>query len=466
MGSTDAVIEESSETKSGTDKPANVSSPESAKRRSKAEAKVAEPAAKYESGVGFLSAAVVIVFNLLCILTLCFMYSFSAFKLDLKKHMHWDENQLSSVFMLATVGQNFVVHLGLFCDKYGSPLAFLLAAALKAVGLFGMYWCSAHNMGSPWVFGAFFFLDTQGMSGGLIMAMKEVQRASPARFSGLMASLSKASFGMGAVYMTSLYDYLFRPDVSLHFLSAAIQGVVTLLICAISVPLLVPKPKVSVDSKRDSDKAAEEPVMPIILSEAYFACFLGMLVCWGGGMVWNANMASFSTAAGFSLSTQKVIRSYFYTAKTALSLCIGPLTDLGGREMWYALTTVLMFASGVVMYISDGKWMFVGATMAGGAFGSIATLIPIMSKKLSFKNMGTLYSVAKFAGMISGISWNYYAGAVAQSLTKPGESNCFGDECYRKGWALVLSTQAPLVAYLLFWATKCSMTFPAKKKVE
>merc|ERR1712048_87548 len=102
-----------------------------------------------------MGSCVVIVLNLLCILTLCFMYSFSAFKLDLKKHMTWDENQLSTVFMLATVGQNFVVHLGLFCDKYGSPYAFILAAALKASGLFGMWYLAANNMNNPWLFGVF-----------------------------------------------------------------------------------------------------------------------------------------------------------------------------------------------------------------------------------------------------------------------------------------------------------------------
>mmetsp|Transcript_106839 Transcript_106839/g.185078 ORF Transcript_106839/g.185078 Transcript_106839/m.185078 type:complete len:112 (+) Transcript_106839:3-338(+) len=110
--------------------------------------------------------------------------------------------------------------------------------------------------------------------------------------------------------------------------------------------------------------------------------------------------------------------------------------------------------------------MFMASTMAGGAFGSIATLIPIMSKKLSFKNMGTLYSLAKFAGMISGISWNYYAGAVAQGLTKPGESNCIGDECYRKGWMLVLGTQAPLVIYLLIWAVRSLFKGAPKKKAD
>merc|ERR1712050_444158 len=118
------------------------------------------------------------------------------------------------------------------------------------------------------------------------------------------------------------------------------------------------------------------------------------------------------------------------------------------------------------MYWSDGKQAFVAATMAGGAFGSIATLIPIMSKKLSFKNMGTLYSLAKFAGMISGISWNYYSGAVAQGLTKPGQGNCVGDDCYRKGWKLILGTQAPVVAYLLFWAVKSLLKGAPKKKKE
>eukprot|EP00927_Polykrikos_kofoidii_P080672 TRINITY_DN7760_c0_g1_i1.p1 TRINITY_DN7760_c0_g1~~TRINITY_DN7760_c0_g1_i1.p1 ORF type:complete len:473 (-),score=59.01 TRINITY_DN7760_c0_g1_i1:185-1603(-) len=431
------------------------------------DATVKQPA---EHPVSSLSILTVVTINLVCILTLCFMYSFSAFKLDLKQQMGWDENQLSTVFMLATAGQNFVVHIGLFCDKYGAPWGFVLPVVLKAVGLGGMWWCSSTHITSPWIFGAFFFLDTQGMSGGLIMAMKEVQRASPPRFGGLMASLSKASFGMGAVYMTSLFDYMFRPDVPTHFLAAGVQGVVTLTCCAVFVPLLLPqkapKPQTASPSKKDLAEASEEPVMPIIFSEGFFGCFMGMLVCWGGGMVWNANMASFSIASGFSLSDQKAIRSYFYSAKTGFSLCVGPLTDIGGHELWYALTTILMFSSSAVMYVSDGKLIFIAATMAGGAFGAVATLIPIMSKRLSFKHMGTLYALAKGAGMISGLGWNYHAGSVAQSLTAKGESNCIGDMCYRQSWQVILSTQAPLVAYVTFWALKSLFKGKPKKKVD
>jgi len=397
-------------------KSANATPPASKSRPDRQASPAAAAKKPATSEVGIVSTVVVVFFNLLCILTLCFMYSFSAFKLDLKKHMGWDENQLSWVFMFATMGQNFVVHLGMFCDKYGSPWSFVLAAALKGTGLAGMWFCAANQYANPWVFGIFFALDCQGMSGGLIMAMKEVQRASPEKISGLMASLSKASFGMGAVYMTSMYDKLFNPDVALHFGAAGVQGVTTLMLCAITVPLLLPKP-VSKAGKKDE---SAEPVMPIIMSESYFACFMGMVVCWGGGMVWNANMASFANSAGYSGAAQKDIRSYFYTAKTMFSLCIGPLTDIGGREMWYALTSVLMMASGGVMYASDGKQMYVAATMAGGAFGAIATLIPIMSKKLSFKNMGTLYSLAKFAGMLSGVTWNFYAGSTPRLSPKKG----------------------------------------------
>lgn len=419
-----------------------------------------------DAHVSVMLATLVVVTNLMCILTLCFMYSFSAFKLDLKRHMSWDENQLSWVFMHATIGQNFAVHLGVFCDAYGTPLAFLLAAALKGVGLLGMWWCTLHNIANTWIFGAFFFLDTQGMSAGLIMAIKEVQRASPPRLSGLMASLSKASFGLGAVYMTTLYDYLLRPDVAAHFLAAGVQAVTTLLLCAVIIPLLLPKPLPKLQATDSESKPQEESVMSIVFGETYFAIFMGMVVCWGGGMVWNANMGSFSTAAGYTDATQKLIRSYFYTAKTGLSLCIGPLSDLGGIQLWYSLTVVLMFASGVVMLVSDGKQMFIAATMAGAAFGSIATLIPLISKKLSFRHMGTLYALSKFAGMISGISWNFFAGSVAQSLTKPGETSCIGDGCYHQAWKLILATQAPITLYMLFWAAKSVGQQVGKKKVE
>jgi hypothetical protein len=294
------------------------------------------------------------------------------------------------------------------------------------------------------------------------MYMKEVQRAVPDKFSGIMASLNTAAFGMGAVYMTSLYDYCFRPDVPMHIVSAGVQGVVTLSMCALLIPLLLPKPKA-----KASENSAKESAMPVILSEAYAAIFAGMLVVWGGGQVWNANMSSFSVSAGYSLESQRAIRSYFYSAKTGFALLVGPLVDCTGSvEVWYLLVAVLMFGSGAVMYASDGGLMFIAAVMAGGSFGAVATLIPIMCKKLSPKNMGTLYALAKFAGLISGTCWNYYAGYVSQALTKPGESNCKGDECYRKSWMFTLSCQTPIVAYLAFSVARSISKARPKKKAD
>lgn len=425
-----------------------------------------------------MKKAPVVVFNLLCILTLCFSYSFSAFKLDLKKMMAWDETQISSVYMLATLGQNIAVHLGIFCDKFGSPGSFVLAAALKAAGLGGMYFCAMNKITNPYIFGFFFLLDTQGMSGGLIIAMKEVQRLAPPKYAGFAASCSKACFGFGAFYHTTLYDAYFQ-DVGNHFMSGGAQAVATLCICALTGPLLTPEKKkvengdgkgktaVKKEEKKevagrskspsaakakseDKAKAPEDSAMTYIMTFEYLSIFMGMFVCWGCGMVWNANMASFATAA--KLDNAKQIRGFFYTAKTVCSFAVGPLTDFTGVPLWYALTTLLMLAAGGVMLVSNGQAMTTAAIMAGGGFGSIATLIPVASKKLSYKNFGTLYALGKFAGCISGIGWNYYAAYNVQQQTQKGQANCVGDACYTSAWLVILGTSVPSTLIVLYWA--------------
>jgi len=265
--------------------------------------------------------------------------------------------------------------------------------------------------------------------------------------------------------------------VEKHFLCAGILGVGTMLLCAMVVPSKPPEaPSKKVDDQnpqefKEEEKSAlkkaknpssanETTVMEIVCSKAYLACFLGMFVTWGGGMVWTANMASFSVAAG--MGNPKQIRSYFYTAKTVSSLLIGPISDLGGREFWYSMTVWSMCVSFGVMYYTNSQSMLLAATVAGLSWGSIATLIPIMSKKLSFKHMGTLYSLAKFAGLLSSIGWNYYAAQTSQALTNPNEKNCSIITCYNESFRVILLTTIPFALFMIYW-TVDSLVGASKK---
>jgi len=207
--------------------------------------------------------------------------------------------------------------------------------------------------------------------------------------------------------------------------------------------------KASDTKKGTVSSSNEKGVMEIIFSKAYIACFLGMFVTWGGGTVWTANMASFSAAAG--MTNAKQIRSSFYTAKTVSSLFIGPISDLGAREFWYSMTVWSMCLSFYIMYYTDSQSMLLAAIVAGLSWGSIATLIPIMSKKLSFTHMGTLYSLAKFAGLLSSIGWNYYAAQTSQALTKPDEKNCSMVTCYSESFSMILMTTVPFALFMVYW---------------
>jgi hypothetical protein len=225
--------------------------------------------------------------------------------------------------------------------------------------------------------------------------------------------------------------------------------------------------KAEADKKKvvaSSNTAKEGSVMEIICSKAYIACFLGMFVTWGGGMVWTANMASFSTAAG--VVNAKQIRSSFYTAKTVSSLLIGPISDLGGREFWYSMTVWSMCLSFGMMYYTDSQNMLLAATVGGLSWGSIATLIPIMSKALSFKHMGTLYALAKFAGLLSSIGWNYYAAQSSLALTKPDEKNCSMVTCYSATFKVILITTIPFALFMVWWTIDSFMAARKKKKKD
>eukprot|EP01062_Namystynia_karyoxenos_P035567 TRINITY_DN26010_c0_g1_i1.p1 TRINITY_DN26010_c0_g1~~TRINITY_DN26010_c0_g1_i1.p1 ORF type:complete len:461 (+),score=127.03 TRINITY_DN26010_c0_g1_i1:76-1383(+) len=376
------------------------------------------------------------------LVSICFSYSWSGFKLDLKEGMQWDEATMGTVFLFANVGQNVVVHMGMLSDAWGPLAGCLLCAALKAASLWGMWWAAATRWSHPLFLGLCLLADGQAMAAAIMIGQKEVQRATHPRLSGVASSVCAGAFGLGAVCMTSAYDNYFRPDYAAHFAFAGVVSTACLLACAALLPVLGSPPA----TQQRSGPALGPSLRQVICSRDYLFIFSGMAVTWGLGMVWNGNLPSFSAAA--ELADAPAIRSAFFAAKTAGCLAIGPLIDLlrAPREAWYLLVCALMYGAAGLMYASDGRQMMAAAVAGGFAFGAIAALVPLMAKALSVKLMGTLYACAKMGGMITGVVWNHLLASEAQRQAAPGARNCVGGACYRAGWAWVLGSGGVLLA--------------------
>jgi hypothetical protein len=399
---------------------------------------------------------------LLCAVVLLmssFFYSWSAWKLDAKTRFGWAENDVSTVFALANLGQNFAIHLGLFYDTQGPWRTCLVAAALKAAGQLGMRWCCTLVQPSAALFGGFFLLDTQGTVLVIIMAQNEAQKASRASRSGTAASVCTGAFGAGAIVWVMLYDRIFSPDLESIFLFAGSSCSILLLLCAVVVPVLGASKRDAPTSKAASTHASDEVstsavLRRLILSKDFAAFFSCTSIAWGIPMVWVANAASFSTAAG--LANGAAIRSGFFTASLLGRILVGPITDALPlpRELWMVMTMGAILASAAGMLVTAGAAMYPLACVTGIAFGFITTLVPLQCKAIDAALAGTIYAMSKVGAWASSTAWTFVAGIFAQRYTKVGQTSCVGEACYKWCWLSMIGVATPLAALYIPWGVR------------
>eukprot|EP00929_Paragymnodinium_shiwhaense_P105054 TRINITY_DN69957_c0_g1_i1.p1 TRINITY_DN69957_c0_g1~~TRINITY_DN69957_c0_g1_i1.p1 ORF type:complete len:413 (-),score=47.20 TRINITY_DN69957_c0_g1_i1:135-1373(-) len=386
-----------------------------------------------------------------------FFYSWSAWKLDAKKHFGWQEGELSTVFALANLGQNFAVHLGLFYDKRGAVATCLLAAGLKVVGQLGMRWCYEVLLTDTpaFLFGTFFFLDTQATVLVIIMAQCEAQKASPPSRAGTSASVCTAAFGAGAILWVTLYDRVFAPQIGQMLVFAGLACGFLLLLCALVVSASSePTAKATTKQSDDGPVDTRRKLQQLLRSQDFISFFACTLIAWGIPMVWVANAASFSKAA--ELENGAAIRSAFFTASLLGRMLCGPVTDAiqMPRPVWLLATQSVVLAGAAGMLATAGAAMYPLACLTGLAFGFITTLVPMECKAIDASMAGTLYAISKVGAMLSSTAWTFIAGHFAQKYTAAGEATCVGAECYRWCWVSMLVVAACLSVFYVPWGRR------------
>eukprot|EP00747_Dinoflagellata_sp_TGD_P071823 gnl/TRDRNA2_/TRDRNA2_157212_c0_seq1.p1 gnl/TRDRNA2_/TRDRNA2_157212_c0~~gnl/TRDRNA2_/TRDRNA2_157212_c0_seq1.p1 ORF type:complete len:219 (-),score=18.03 gnl/TRDRNA2_/TRDRNA2_157212_c0_seq1:140-796(-) len=204
------------------------------------------------------------------------------------------------------------------------------------------------------------------------------------------------------------------------------------------------------------NETRQQKLRRILLSLDFVSFFLCTLVAWGIPMVWVANAASFSAAAG--LSNGAAIRSAFFATSVMGRVIIGPLTDTIPlpRELWMlgAAAAIVLCAAG--MLATAGRAMYPLAGITGLGFGFVTTLVPMQCKSFDGEIAGTLYSVSKVGAMLGSSAWTYVAGRFAQQYTLEGQTSCVGEECYRMCWLSMLAVAIPLAALYVPWALRAA----------
>lgn len=398
-----------------------------------------------------------------------FFYSWSAWKLDAKVRFGWAENDASTAFAFANMGQQFAIHLGLFYDTQGPFQSFSIAAALKAAGQFGMMACCSLSSVPSWLFGLCFLLDTQGTALTIVVAQKEAQKASKPSRRGTSASILTGAFGAGAIVWVRLYDRVFSPNLESILLFGGVASSASLLLCALVVPYLVqacaastgvPVKKATTTSRShegDEVVSTSTKLRKIVFSKDFGGFFAYSSITWGIPLVWIANAASFSTAAG--LLNGAAIRSGFFTASLVGRIVAGPITDMVvlPMEFWLLSTMAIMLFAAFGMLVTAGAAMYPLACATGFAFGATTTLGTLHCQSLDPSLFGTLYGICKVGVMAASNAWTFLAGMSAQWNTPSGMSSCVGPECYRLCWLSMLGVSFVLSPAYVAWGMRAAV---------
>eukprot|EP00392_Amoebophrya_sp_AT5.2_P008565 g8593.t1 len=389
-----------------------------------------------------------ILYTVFVLCGISFIYSFSAFKADLRSHFGYDELTAAYIFTFANLGQNFVVHMGAMYDRYGAVTTSVVSGILKLIGNLGMFVLTIHHWDSPTLFGIFFAMDAQATGAAIIMAQMEAQKKTPPEFKGVanrnnvhfaivdarqVGSICAASFGLGATLWVSGYDMFLKPDIEKHFLAG---------------------------STSSGEAPASSSIGSLIFSIDFIALFSATLVTWSVAMVFIAHLGSMADAAALSPQEGARIRSVYFTCSTVGRLLAGPLSDLTRRylplEFWVWMTTVVTgVAVGGLILFGFADTLFAASVAVGLAFGGISTFVPLMCRALQANVAGTLYAVAKVGSLVLSTLWIGYAGReieAVKAMTGATGGLCVGDECYHYTLYLIEGMSLPLTAMTGVWA--------------
>ncbi|XP_021367225.1 probable transporter MCH1 [Mizuhopecten yessoensis] len=288
---------------------------------------------------------------------------------------------------------------------------------------------------------------------------------------GKIVGLLNACFaGSPSIFAVIYYHVIGNPSSSESFttimLLFAIAFGVTDIICMIFLRIY-PKPlelsehremktnisvedsqsKTCCDNMKNRRNNEGTPLRDLLRNVDYYIFTLTFTFSSTVGLVYVVTLTQTTDAMNFSSHDPDVVLIVPIT-NALISVSIGIFSDYF-RERFPRLAiliagcVVFTVCQLIIVLLADGyAWIVLATVFCGIGIGLVWSIAPtVMSEYFSVENLGRNWGLAMFFGSLVGLGAQESFGAFYDAAKKdPGDLNCYGIECIRRGHAVVLAS--------------------------
>ena len=364
-------------------------------------------------------------------LALGILYTWSIFKLEIKESIlagdgrfNWDMASLNDPFAVCCLMFTLaMLAAGRLQDKVNPRLTAIFGGLLTGAGLLAT---SQSTILANWILG-FGVLTGLGLGFGYASATPPAIKWFPASKTGMIAGIVVAGFGLAAVYIAPLANFLIAEfDLSQVMM---IFGVAFLIIvCGLAMFLINPpagyKPEERASAKvqklRPVIRTEEFPPGEVIKTKTFFQLWFMFFVGSGAGLIIIGSVAGMAKQSLGELAW--LVVAFLAIGNASGRVVAGILSDKIGRTRTLTIMLGLqglIITSLVFIGESNAYLLLIAATLIGFNYGTNLSLFPSATKdffgvKNFGANYGLVFSAQGLTMMISAPLWGAAADRYGQ----------------------------------------------------
>ncbi len=365
-------------------------------------------------------------------LALGILYTWSIFKQAIKDSIlagdgrfNWDIASLNDPFavccLMFTVG---MLAAGRLQDKVSPRITAIFGGILTGSGLIAI---SLSNLLAAWILG-FGVLTGLGLGFGYASATPPAIKWFPSSKTGMIAGIVVAGFGLAAVYIAPLANYLI--DAFGLSNSMMMFGVAFMVVVCCLASLLVNPPEGYTPVEKASKgkpsvlqglKLEDFPPSMIVRTKAFYKLWFMFFVGSGAGLIIIGSVAGMAKKSMAEYAW--VVVALLAVGNAAGRVAAGVLSDKIGRTRTLAImlsSQALIIAALIFIPETNALLLVIASTLIGFNYGTNLSLFPSATKDyFGLKNFGANYGLVFSAWGVAGLVFPRVAQMIVASTGAP-----------------------------------------------
>ncbi len=324
----------------------------------------------------------------------------SSIKLNLPDGFHWDISTLNDPYSLSLLVFSFTMIIsGRIQDRLGPRITTYIGGIFVFIGFMIIAFSKSYLI---WLLGYGLFMGI-GIGFGYAAITPVVIKWFPAQKTGLVTGLVVAGFGLSAVYIAPLYNYLIKNFGLTNTLFYYGIGFFIVVIIAASC---IKNPELGDDINKDITKSEdEEHLTNILKTSAFYKLWIVYFIGAGTGLMVIGFITEMVTK---DLGAHAFLGVAIIAVGNALGRIVsGYFSDKIGRIktliIFYIFQTLLMFLAFYTIGVNSLTLIVFLAAFLGFNYGSNLTVFPAITKDLwGMKKFGANYGLLYTAWGVGG----------------------------------------------------------------